>query len=185
MKAISVKVSTLQDSISIETIYSPDLGGIFSDRSGTVDYVIVVPQSARVSKLELRNGEVLIEEMRSTDVHAQLGNGRLFVHNCFGNVDVSVQTGNVALAYEWWEDQKFSLHTVVDDGNVFAFLPGEAAFHLIAHAVTGKISNDFEEQEERRPESVNQIDTFVGAANQPKIEIETHDGNIRIAEHNP
>jgi hypothetical protein len=185
LKAISIKVSTQQNSISIDTIYPPDIGGGFSDRSGTVDYVIVVPQSARVSRLELRHGEVSIEEMRSTEVHAQLGNGRFFVHNCFGNVDLTVRTGNLALVYEWWETEEFSIHAAVNDGNVFALLPGEATFHLIAHTVTGKISNDFEEQEERRAKSVNQIDTLVGGANQPKIEIETHDGNIRIAEHNP
>jgi Putative adhesin len=185
LKAISVIVSQQPDSISIQTIYPPDLGRTFSDRSGTVDYVIVVPQSARVSKLELGKGELLIEEMRSTELHAQLGSGRLFVHNCFGNVDANVRIGNVALAYEWWEHNKFSIHAAVDDGNVFAFLPGEATFHLIAHTITGKISNDFEEQEERRAKSVSQIDALVGGVDQPKIEIETHDGNIRIAQHNP
>jgi DUF4097 and DUF4098 domain-containing protein YvlB len=185
LKAINVRVTQQQNSISIETVYPPDDGGTFSDRSGTVDYVIVVPQAATISKLELGSGEVLIEEMRSKEAHAQLGNGRLFVHNCFGTVDIAVQTGNVALAYEWWEERDFSITATIDDGNAFAYLPEEAAFHLIARTSTGKIANDFEDQEQRGAEFPKQIDVSVGGAEQPKIQIESRDGNIRIAEHNP
>ena len=185
LKAISVQVSAQQNSISINTVYPADSESRFSDRSGTVDYVIVVPQTMKISKLELGNGEVLIEEMRSVEAHADLGIGRLFVHNCFGNLDIRVKTGNLALVYEWWEEQDFSIHAAVEDGNSFASLPAEAVFHLVAHTVTGKIANDFEEKEQRRAESTNQVDLSVGGAEKPKIEIETQDGNIRIAEHNP
>src|SRR5436190_21495381 len=55
-KAISVQISAKPDSISIQTIYPDDSNPGFSDRSGTVDYVIVVPQTIRISKLELANG---------------------------------------------------------------------------------------------------------------------------------
>jgi len=185
LKQIKVQVTQRDNSISIETTYSAEASGPFSDRSGTVDYVIVVPQAATISKLELGNGEILIEEMRSKEAHAQLGTGRLFIHNCFGSVDAHVETGNVALVYEWWEESDFAIRGTVEDGNAFAFLPEDAAFHLIAATTTGKIANDFEEKEQRGPESPKQIDLLVGGAEQPKIQIETHDGNIRIAEHNP
>lgn len=184
LKAISVRVNAQSNSISIETDL-PENRSLFSDRSGTVDLVIVVPQAAKISKLELGNGEVLIEEVRSSEARAKLGSGRLFVHNCFGTFDIHVDTGNVGLIYEWWEDQDFSIRSVIDDGNAFAFLPEDAAFHLIASSVTGKVSNDFEEKEQRRAEGTNHVDVLVGGADKPKIEIETHDGNIRIAEHNP
>lgn len=185
LKAISIQVTAQRNSISIDTIYPKDADGQFADRSGTVDYVIVVPQNIRIARLELSNGEVLLEEIRGTEAHAQLGTGRFFVHNCFGNLDIEVKTGNLALAYDWWEQQDFTIRGAVEDGNAFAYLPEEAEFHLSARAVTGKISNDFEEMEQRRAESTNQIDMLVGGAEMPKIEIEAQDGNIRIAEHNP
>ena len=185
LKAISIQVTIQRNSISIDTIYPKVAGGEFADRSGTVDYVIVVPQNIRIAKLELSNGEVLLEEIRSPEAHAQLGIGRLFVHNCFGNLDIGVKTGNLALVYEWWEQQDFVIRGEVEDGNAFAYLPSEAQFHLTARAVTGKISNDFEEMTQRRAESTNQIDMLVGGTEKPKIEIEAQDGNIRIAEHNP
>ena len=184
LKAISVRVNAQSNSISIETDFAQN-SKLFSDRSGTVDLVIIVPQAATISKLELVNGEVLIEEMRSPEAHAQLGSGRLFVHNCFGSVDVQIQTGNLGLIYDWWEEHDFSIRAKIDDGNAFAFLPDEAAFHLIANSVNGKVGNDFEEKEQRQVEGTNHLDLRVGGADKPKIEIETRDGNIRIAEHNP
>ena len=184
LKSISVRVNAQSNSISIETDV-PQNRKLFSDRSGTVDLVIIVPQAATISKLELSNGEMLIEEMRSAEAHARLGSGRLFVHNCFGSIDIVIQTGNLGLFYDWWEDHDFSIRTKINDGNAFAFLPEEAAFHLIASSVTGKVANDFEEKEQRRPEGTNHADQLVGGAATPKIEIEANEGNIRIAEHNP
>ena len=185
LKAISVKISAERDSISIETIYPSDSGASFSDRSGTVDYVIVVPQTIRISKLELVSGEVQLEGLRSDQAHARLGNGRMYAHNCFGNLDLSLQTGNLAIAYEWWEEREFSIHTTIQNGNAFAYIPSEAAFHLIAHTATGKIANDFEEKEHRHAELTNKIDIMVGGGGKTTFQFETEDGNIKIAEHNP
>jgi DUF4097 and DUF4098 domain-containing protein YvlB len=185
LKAISVQVSAQPNSISIDTIYPPDSSAGFSDRSGTVDYVIVVPQTIRISKVELTNGELLLEEIRSEEARAQLGNGRLFVHNCFGNLDLNLKTGNLAIVYEWWAEAEFSIRANIENGNAFAYIPSEAAFHLIAHTATGKIANDFEEKEQRHAEPINKIDMMVGGGGKTTFQFETQDGNVKIAEHNP
>ena len=185
LKAISVQVSASRDSISIETVYPPDSGRGFSDRSGTVDYVIVVPPTIRISKLELVTGEVQLDGVRSEEARAHLGNGRLFAHNCFGNLDLSLETGNLAIAYEWWEEQEFSIRATIQNGNAFASIPSDAAFHLVAHTATGKIANDFAEKEERRAEPVDKIDTMVAGGGKTTFQFETQDGNIKISEHNP
>ena len=185
LKGISVQVSAQPNSISIETIYPPDSPIGFADRSGTVDYVIVVPHTIRISKLELTNGEVQLDGMRSEEAHAQLGNGRLFAHNCFGNLDLHLKTGNLAIAYEWWEELEFSIRATIEDGNAFAYIPTDAAFHLIAHTATGKIANDFSEQEDRRAEPLNKIDMAVNGGGKTLFQFETQDGNVKIAEHNP
>ena len=185
LKAISVQVSATPNSIIIETNYPNDSGAAFSDRSGTVDYVIVVPQTIRISKLELTNGEVLVEELRSEEAHAKLGSGRLFAHNCFGNLDLHLTTGNLAVVYEWWEDAEFSIHSSVQNGNSLAYIPSDAAFHLIARTDTGKIANDFAEKEQRHAETVNKIDMLVGGESKTTFQFETQDGNIKISAHNP
>jgi DUF4097 and DUF4098 domain-containing protein YvlB len=185
LKSISVQISAQPNSISIETIYPPDSNVGFSDRSGTVDYIIVVPQTIRISKLALTNGEMLVEGMRSEEARAQLGNGRLFAHNCFGNLDLTLNTGNLSIAYEWWEDHEFSIHASIQNGNASAYIPSDAAFHLIAHTATGKIANDFAEKEQRHAEPIDKIDLLVGGGGKTTFQFETQDGNVKIAEHNP
>jgi DUF4097 and DUF4098 domain-containing protein YvlB len=185
LKAISIQVSAQPNSISIETIYPPDSGVGFSEQSGTVDYVIVVPQTIRISKLELANGELLMEGMRSEEARAQLGNGRLFAHNCFGNLDLQLKTGNLVIAYEWWEDTEFSIRATIQNGNALAYIPTDAAFHLIAHTATGRIASDFADKEQRRAEPINKIDMLVGGGGKTLFQFETQDGNVKIAEHNP
>ena len=185
LKAISVQISAGPKSISIETIYPTDSDAGFSDRSGTVDYVIVVPHTIRISKLELTNGEVQLDGMSSDEARAQLGNGRLFAHNCFGNLNLSLKTGNLAIVYEWWEEREFSIHATIQDGNAFAYIPTEAAFHLIAHTATGKIANDFAAKEQRRTEPINKVDMLVGGGGKTTFQFETQDGNVKIAQHNP
>jgi Toastrack DUF4097 len=185
LKEISVQVLANPDSISVQTIYANDSEHAFSDRSGTVDYVIVVPETVRISNLELTNGEVLVEEMRSPEAHVQLGNGRLFAHNCFGNLDLNLGTGNLAIVYEWWEEQEFAIHAHVQNGNSFAYIPSDAEFHLIASSATGKIANDFSEQQDRHPEAVSKVDMSVDNGAKTTFQFETTDGNITISEHNP
>ncbi len=126
-----------------------------------------------------------LDGMRSEEARARLGNGRLFAHNCFGNLDLSLETGNLAIVYEWWEDLEFSIHVAIQSGNAFAYIPSDAAFHLVAHTATGKIANDFAEKEERHAEPINQIDMLVAGGGKTTFEFKTRDGNVKITEHNP
>jgi hypothetical protein len=182
---IVVDVSARAGSVSIETNFPPKPNWGFSDRSGTVDYTIVIPQTAQISRMELANGEILVDGMRGSNVRAVLGSGRLFGHNCFGNIDLAVTSGNLTLAYDWWEQRKFSVSATIAKGNIWAFIPGDAAFHLIAESVNGNIVNDFAEKQERRAGRLNKIDTVVRNGAETGIKTQATDGNIKIVETNP
>ena len=185
LKGIEIKVSADTNEVLIETKYPSRPRSWFADRSGTVDYVIVVPDYMNISRADLQNGEVLIDGMRGQSTRASLSSGRLFAHNCFGNLDLSVKSGNFAVIFEWWQPNKFSVNASIDDGNGFAFLPSEASFHLIAKTDSGKIGNDFAEQEDRRGEVVTHVDTMIGTTNNVTMNLHAADGNIRIVEANP
>jgi hypothetical protein len=185
LKQIAVDVSVQPGTVAIETTFPREPRWGLLDRSGTVDYTIVVPDTASIPRLELANGEVSVEEMRGQSVHARLGTGRLFAHNCFSNVDVTVGRGTLTLAYEWWEPGKFSVQTKVADGNAWAFLPGDAAFHLIAETVHGKIASDFTAVKERRAEPTTKIDMPVNGGGEAQIRLRATEGNIKVVEENP
>jgi hypothetical protein len=185
LKQIAVNVSAQLGSVAIETNLpkKPRWGGF--DRSGTVDYTIVLPDTARISGLELANGEVSVEGMRGQNVHARLETGRLVARNCFNNVDVAVARGTLTLAYEWWEPGKFSVHANIATGNAIAFLPGDAVFHLIAETVHGKIVSDFAPEGERRAEPTTKIDMSVNGGGDIEIKMGASEGNIKVVEQNP
>jgi hypothetical protein len=185
LNGLEIKISAEPDAVSIETKYPPRKGWLFADRSGTVDYIIVVPDHLNISRVDLQNGEVLIDGMRGQRTRASLGSGRLFAHNCFGNLDLSVKSGNFVVTYDWWEPNKFSVDASIEDGNGFAFIPSDASFHLIAKTDNGKIGNDFTEQEDRRDQVLTNIDTLVGTTNNVTFKLHAADGNIRIVEANP
>ena len=184
LNKIAVNVSVRPDFVSIETHFPPkQTWGLF-DRSGTVDYVIVVPETAKISHLELANGEVLIDSMRGEDVHANLTNGRLFAHNCFGDLHLAVISGGLDVIYDWWEQRRFSVEAEIVNGNARAFVPGDASFHLVAEALNGKIANDFDAQEERNGGEVTKIDMVISTAAASDIKIRATNGNVKIAEAN-
>ena len=187
LNQIGIDVSTKPGAISVITKFPPKPTWALSDRSGTVDYTIVVPATAGFSALELDAGEVLLDGMHGRDLHARLGDGRIFARNCFTNLDLTMNRGTLTLAYDWWVQEKFSAQVNVGQGNVSVFLPTDAAFHLLAHAAHGKITNDFN----NLPVSANsstremKIDQIINGGGQATVEVRVEGGEIKIAEANP
>jgi hypothetical protein len=186
LSQITIEVSRTPGAVSITTKLSPQPNWTLSDRSGTVDYTITVPATASISKLDLHAGEVLLNGVRGRDVHAQLGDGRIFAHNCFTNLDVTMNRGTLMLSYGGWEKEKFSAQINVGQGNAWVWLPSDAVFHLLCEATHGTIANDF-----NLPVSANssamgmKIDQMVNGGGSATIEIRVDQGNIKIAEANP
>jgi hypothetical protein len=185
LKQITVDVSVQPGTIAIETTFPREPTWGLRDRSATVDYTIVVPDTASISQLELANGEVSIEEMRGQSVHARLGTGRLLAHNCFSNVNVTVGRGTLTLAYDWWEPGKFSVQTNIADGNAWGFLPSDFAFHLIAETVHGKIASDFISMEDHRAQAMTKVDMFINGGGETQIKMHATEGNIKVVGQNP
>jgi len=187
LKQIAVDVSVQSASVSISTQFPAQPMWALFDRSGTVDYTIVVPATANISLLRLDAGEVLVDGMRGRKVHARLGDGRMFAHNCFTDVDLALQRGNLSLTYDWWEHGTFSVQATVAHGNAWVFLPSDAAFHLVAETAHGKIGNDFDNPAVARPTFAGaaKINTLVHGGGKTAIEVRTVNGDISIVEANP
>ena len=183
LKEIVAKISMEPGSAKIDTIYptQPKLW-IFSDRSGTVDYNLVIPQTCRIASVELANGEMLIEGMRAAGVNAKLTHGRLVCHNCFGDLHFAVVTGNLDLFFDWWEGAKSSLVAEVVNGNIFAALPSDSSFTLAAETVNGKIASAFGGNDEAQSGPIRRLQKTFGADIRSDIKVHTSNGNIKIQE---
>jgi hypothetical protein len=184
---IAIDVSTKPGSVSITTKFPPrPKWGLF-DRSGTVDYTVVVPATANILGLDLDAGEILVDGMRSQTTRARLGEGRMFARNCFTNLDLAIWRGNLILSYDWWEKSNFSAQANLTQGNAWAYLPGDTAFHLLVKAVHGDIFNDFESRAVAKPTIAKgtKIDAVVNGGGDATIKFRVTEGNIKIVEARP
>jgi hypothetical protein len=180
LQGIVIDVKATQSSIAITTTFPPRKSAL-SDRSGTVDYIIVVPQTARVTDLALTNGELLVEGLRSGgSASAHLVNGWLAGHNCFADLNLTVETGRLDIAFDWWESHDFSVKASNTNGNVRAILPSDASVSLNANALKGRIANAFETKKPGPTDVVHSVATVIGTEAGAAISMEARRGNIRI-----
>lgn len=187
LNQIAIDVSTQPGAVSVVAKVPPRPKWGFRDFSGTVDCTIVVPATASIAALNLNAGEVLLDSMHGREVHARLGDGRIFARNCFTNLDVTMKRGTLTLAFDWWEQEKFSAEVNVGQGNAWVFLPTEAGFHLLARAVRGKIANDFNNVPLTANSSPHEmkIDRLINGGGSVTINIRVEKGDIKIGEANP
>jgi hypothetical protein len=185
LKRIAVDLSVQPTSVTINVNFPPKPKWALFDRSGTVECTIVVPATANISALRLNAGEVFVDGMRGRSVHAWLRDGRMLAHNCFADVDLALQRGNLAISYDWWESGTFSVQANIERGNAWAFLPSNAAFRLIAETAHGRIANDFDDTRVARSAGVAKIDTLVHDGRHAAIKVRTANGDVKIVEANP
>jgi hypothetical protein len=181
LEAILVDVKATQNSVAITTTFPPRKN-LLSDRSGTVDFIIVVPQTARITELNLTNGEVLVEGLRPGGrAKARLVNGWLAGHNCFGDLDLAVETGRLDVAYDWWETHEFSIKAFSTRGNVRAIFPGDTSINLSAIATEGRITNGFAPKKSNSSEEIiHSVAEVIGSDAEAVVSLEARRGNIRI-----
>jgi hypothetical protein len=184
LHGIVVDVNATQNSVAITTTFPPRKNAL-SDRSGTVDYIIVVPQTAKIIGLNLTNGELLVEGLRNGgSATAHLVNGWLAGHNCFADLSLTVERGRLDVAYDWWENHRFSIKASNTRGNVRAVLPNDTSISLNANALEGRIANGFDVGKPRPADTVHSVATVIGTDGEATISMEAARGNIRIDKSN-
>lgn len=182
LNAIAIRVDARPDAVNIETTPPPGPRHHFSDRSGTVEYTINVPQTARIARVELSNGELVIDGMRGASIAANLGSGQLVTHNCFCDQTIHVNQGGLNVFFDWMEERPIAIEAVIENGNALARIPTDATFQLHAVAKRGHVSSDFSPMETRKRGDASEIDEVIGGAPAAKLSFHASEGNIHISE---
>lgn len=182
---IGVNISIAPGQVSIDTSYPPQPKWGLSDRSGTVDYIIILPWTCNIAQAELATGEFLVEGMRGGNVRASLINGRLFAHNCFGDLHLRVTNGGLDVGNDWWEEKAYGVDAQIDNGNVRVFIPDDAAVHARASSVNGHVVCDFLDKERRQAGGSSNLDLQINGPSGNELNVHAINGTIKIAEANP
>ena len=181
LDGIKVGIDVKPDTIAIETVVPPKKKWGLGDRSGTVEYLIYIPQTASVTRAELETGELLVEGMRGANTNASLGTGRLYSHNCFSNAKLTVERGGLDISYDWWERRSFTIEAQIVSGGVRAWLPPDASFNLNASSDDGNVASDFTPKEKRQGHASN-LEQAVGESDRADFHFHANDGNVKVSE---
>jgi hypothetical protein len=179
LKGIVVDVQATRKTVAIGTTFPPRKNAL-SDRSGTVDYTIIVPQAIKIAQLELVNGEVIIEGLRGGSAKAHVRNGWVSGQNCFADLDLTTSTGRLDVVFGWWENHKFTVKGSSDRGIVRAFLPSHASVTLNATCDTGRIINAFAAEKTGPNDTVRSLNTVIGSNADAVIDLRASRGDIQI-----
>jgi DUF4097 and DUF4098 domain-containing protein YvlB len=182
LKNITIGVAAETGSISISTSVLPQKGRSILSGTSTVDYVLVVPRTVKIARLELDDGKALIEGMEGEDVRANVVDGQLTVRNCCGNIHVAIANGNLDLSYQDCAERPFFAEAQVTHGSARVSIPRDASFHARAETTAGKIANDFaDEMVEVNGQSKRKIDMSVGPNARSQLAVRVTTGDISIA----
>lgn len=179
LKGIVVDVQATRKTVSVSTTFPPRKNAL-SDRSGTVEYIVIVPQAIKITQIELVNGEVTIEGLRGGSAKAHVTNGWIAGQNCFADLDLAVETGRLDVFYGWWENHKFSVKGSSDRGIIRAFLPADASVMLNANCDTGRIIDAFAARKTGPNDTVRSLNTVIGSNAEAAIELKAGSGDIQI-----
>jgi hypothetical protein len=181
LRAIRPQISSTANSLSIETIFPSDKKWSLRDRSGIVDYVILMPDRLTKIEAELNNGEISIDGLRAGSVRAMVENGRLSAKNCFANLDYEAKSGAIDFYYNWWEAGTYLCKATIFNGAIGVFLPhDDSSFHLEAETKGGTIISNLLDEDERVPSHRKKITRTFGSGDGPTFRFNALTGNIRI-----
>jgi len=180
LNAIMIRIDAHSDAINIETTSPPPPHHHFMDRSGTVEYSINLPQTARIARVELPNGQLVISGMRGGSITANVGAGQLVTQNCFCDQTLQVKQGTLNVLFDWLEKRPISIDAAIADGDALARVPRESSFQLHAVAKQGNVWSDFGES--RKQEDASEINEVIGDAPATKLNLRADDGSIHVSE---
>ena len=179
LKGIVVDVQATRKAVTVETTFPPRKNAL-SDRSGTVDYIVIVPQNIKITQLELVNGEVSVEGLRGGSARARVTNGWVTGLNSFADLDLAVEIGRLDVVYAWWENHKFSVKGSSARGIIRGILPSDASVTLNASSETGRIIDAFGARKTGPTDVVRSLNTVIGSNADAVIELKAGTGDIRI-----
>lgn len=182
LRRIAIEITAAGKAVSIETVFpeNPPASSLFADRSGTVDYLLLIPEGSTLAEVQLKTGEVVIEGMHGGPVNGALENGKMTVLNCFADTTVAVGRGRLDIGYQWWEDRvRFAVDGKIGAGLVTAALPPDAVVRISADAGAGTARSGFNGKDDN-PGIQQAFEQQLGEGPAVRLRIQGGKADIRI-----
>jgi hypothetical protein len=181
LRNIRINVAAESGSVSIATSIVPEKKRLPSGGTGTVDYILIVPRTLNITRLELEDGNVFIEGMEGESVRATVVDGELIVRDCCAPVNVALANGDLDLSYEHCTNRPFVADAQITHGRARITIPDRVSFRARATTETGTIANDFADIVQVNSRAIRKIDMSVGSSPRSELNVRVTSGDITIA----
>jgi DUF4097 and DUF4098 domain-containing protein YvlB len=181
LRNIRINVAAESGSISIATSVVPEKKKLPSGGTGTVDYILIVPRTLNITRVELEDGNVFIEGMEGESVRATVVDGELIVRDCCAPLNIMLANGDLDLSYEHCRNRPFVADAQITHGRARLAIPESASFRARAQTDTGTIANDFADMVQVNSRSVRKVDLSVGASPRSELNVRVTTGDITIS----
>src|SRR5262249_3383155 len=162
LKGIDIAAIAEGKSALITTKFLSQKNKALSSGSRTVDYTIEIPRTVNLTRVDLDNGRISIDGMRSEDLNATVVDGQLVIRNCCGNAHVSCANGGLDLYYDACDRRRFLVDGQMTSGNVGIYIGRKASFHIQAETMAGEITNELGDMVNLNGSTLRKIDLSTG-----------------------
>lgn len=178
LERVEVIIEAHEDHIHIETDYSKSRGQ--NNEGASVDFVLRVPEGARVDELELVNGDLTLSNL-SGKVKASLVNGEVEASSLSGSLGLESVNGRINLTFdELGDGQSIDLESV--NGSIVVHLPRGADATVEAETVHGPIENDFGFEVEKGRYVGRSMEGTLGNGS-ARVDLENVNGSITVRQN--
>ena len=181
LQDINISVAAETGSVSISTNVLPQKKRSPSGGVGWVDYDLIVPRTMNIARLELEDGNVLIEGMEDEDVRANVVDGQVTIRKSCANIHVTIANGDVDLSVKDCGQHSFLTDAQLTHGKARILLPRDASIHVRAQTTKGTVANDFADMVEVNGGSTRQVDMSLGSNTRSQLTVRVTTGDITIA----
>lgn len=177
---LKITVDANSDYVRIETRHPKSESRWFkwgSDSSGSVSYVLEVPETVNLDTISTVNGDVEIVAVQGR-VKAETVNGSLEALGLIGDVNLETVNGSVRAEFDQLgAGQRVSADAV--NGRIVMVLPGNASARVEAETVNGSIDADDFGLEAEKGFVGRDLSGEIGSGD-ARISLDTVNGSIKI-----
>jgi len=172
-----IQIDAKADFIRIQTVYSKTHAwNCEHNDQANVEYTILVPRTARLSRVELVNGNLSIADV-SGGVKASSVNGIVSVSGLGGRADLSTVNGKLEAVFDHIGGSNIQLMSM--NGPLMVTLPSDVDAELQASTVKGELDNDFRIPVERHDFPGHELRAELGSG-RAKILLKNVNGSVSI-----
>jgi len=174
---VDVKIKQSGQQVSVETDYEEN-SSWGNNQSAQVTYKVWLPTDTNLSKIELVNGSLSIENVAGK-VNAQVVNGSIKATGLASNSEISSVNGSIKAYYQGASSDLKDIDIETVNGSIKLYLPKDISANLDLETMHGSIKTEFGLSSQENTFTGHSLRGDIGSGD-VDINMESVNGSIKV-----